>query len=698
MDLKVKVFAASPRSQTQPFPERKKPLKQGWTSETRVPQNPCSPVVPRLDLGSLVDSDDEDGSSYFPLSTAHTHLNPPHSSSALACLTPCKTPYTPDQLNDLEQNIIPENPPAPASKYKLKYQKNKNEMKEEYKQYSQRNTEKTKSNITCQQFPRDNVDEKCIQDEEASEELTTLDRKALLQQDYADTPYNAVQRARKSDVEIVAAEKKKQVVAEQVMIDLLSRYESELLVEIHMKARKPPSPVQLKPVGLMFSVDSRQGTHKGDVIKTHSTLTENALSNKLQFDGRIISRNGRDTCRELVGFFFPHDGSLTVYEYRQFGKNRTNVLPFIQKNVYSHQSGRRKGNQYQLGDFYIGANLTFLSSDHPSLPESIKASTLLTLRITNIDQIALNSLKTDSEDHVYDVTSQEARDRLLFKAVQAVVKAKLHKRAVGIMAGLGKYFKQLDKEGNGLLEKADFKLALQLFNLDLSEKDFESLWLILNANGSDKMDYGEFKRAIIGEMNEYRKSFVRKAFMNLDFNKTGSVSITDIRKCYCARKHPQVMAVTTDKPLRPPLQHIYKIGGFTPVPVGSVETGLLKPGMMVTFTPLKVTTEVKAVEMRHKVLSEALPRDNVGFNVKDVSVKNVCRGNVAGDSKNDPPMETAVFTAQVIILSCPGHISAGHMPVLVTLPTLSRCPPCLKVCRAQREDRLPFWQEARRRP
>ncbi|NXL12255.1 EF1A factor, partial [Mesembrinibis cayennensis] len=100
------------------------------------------------------------------------------------------------------------------------------------------------------------------------------------------------------------------------------------------------------------------------------------------------------------------------------------------------------------------------------------------------------------------------------------------------------------------------------------------------------------------------------------------------------------------------------------VPVGRVETGVLKPGMVVTFAPVNVTTEVKSVEMHHEALSEALPGDNVGFNVKNVSVKDVRRGNVAGDSKNDPPMEAAGFTAQVIILNHPGQISAGYAPVL----------------------------------
>lgn len=81
--------------------------------------------------------------------------------------------------------------------------------------------------------------------------------------------------------------------------------------------------------------------------------------------------------------------------------------------------------------------------------------------------------------------------------------------------------------------------------------------------------------------------------------------------------------------------------------MGRVETGVLKPGMVVTFAPVNVTTEVKSVEMHHEALNEALPGDNVGFNVKNVSVKDVRRGNVAGDTKNDPPQEAATFTAQV---------------------------------------------------
>ena len=119
-----------------------------------------------------------------------------------------------------------------------------------------------------------------------------------------------------------------------------------------------------------------------------------------------------------------------------------------------------------------------------------------------------------------------------------------------------------------------------------------------------------------------------------------------------------------DKPLRVPLQDVYKIGGIGTVPVGRVETGLLKPGMVVTFAPSGITTEVKSVEMHHEQLPEAAPGDNVGFNIKNVAVKDIRRGFVAGDSKNDPPVESAVFNAQVIVLNHPGQIHAGYAPVV----------------------------------
>lgn len=119
-----------------------------------------------------------------------------------------------------------------------------------------------------------------------------------------------------------------------------------------------------------------------------------------------------------------------------------------------------------------------------------------------------------------------------------------------------------------------------------------------------------------------------------------------------------------EKPLRVPLQDVYKIGGIGTVPVGRVETGIMKPGMVVTFAPCALTTEVKSVEMHHEQLAEAKPGDNIGFNVKNVSVKDIRRGFVAGDANNDPPSEIDTFNAQVIVLNHPGQIHAGYAPVV----------------------------------
>jgi len=120
----------------------------------------------------------------------------------------------------------------------------------------------------------------------------------------------------------------------------------------------------------------------------------------------------------------------------------------------------------------------------------------------------------------------------------------------------------------------------------------------------------------------------------------------------------------TDKALRLPLQDVYKIGGIGTVPVGRVETGVLKPGMVVQFAPAGVQTEVKSVEMHHESLPEAVPGDNVGFNVKNVAVKDLRRGFVASDSKKNPAFGAKTFDAQVIVMNHPGQIGNGYSPVL----------------------------------
>ena len=119
-----------------------------------------------------------------------------------------------------------------------------------------------------------------------------------------------------------------------------------------------------------------------------------------------------------------------------------------------------------------------------------------------------------------------------------------------------------------------------------------------------------------------------------------------------------------DKPLRLPLQDVYKIGGVGTVPVGRVETGVLKPGTSIKFAPSGIVTDCKDVEMHHEKLEQAVPGDNVGFNIKNVSVKDIKRGYVASNNKDHPASETESFLSQVIVMNHPGQISNGYAPVL----------------------------------
>merc|ERR1712176_1734579 len=126
----------------------------------------------------------------------------------------------------------------------------------------------------------------------------------------------------------------------------------------------------------------------------------------------------------------------------------------------------------------------------------------------------------------------------------------------------------------------------------------------------------------------------------------------------------------TDKALRLPLQDVYKIQGIGTVPVGRVETGILKPGMNIRFAPTGLSAECKSVEMHHEQMEQAVPGDNVGFNIKGLSIKQINRGNVASDSKKNPAQPVRRFLAQVIILKHKQIKSVTHRFWTATLPTL----------------------------
>jgi elongation factor 1-alpha len=119
----------------------------------------------------------------------------------------------------------------------------------------------------------------------------------------------------------------------------------------------------------------------------------------------------------------------------------------------------------------------------------------------------------------------------------------------------------------------------------------------------------------------------------------------------------------TDKPFRMPIQDVYSITGVGTVPVGRIETGVVKPGDKVVINPGNLVAEVKSIEMHHQPIEKAIPGDNVGMNLRGVSKTDLKRGFVIGNADN-PPTVAKEFIAQIIVIYHPSAISAGYTPVL----------------------------------
>ncbi|MEA3293892.1 MAG: translation elongation factor EF-1 subunit alpha [Euryarchaeota archaeon] len=118
----------------------------------------------------------------------------------------------------------------------------------------------------------------------------------------------------------------------------------------------------------------------------------------------------------------------------------------------------------------------------------------------------------------------------------------------------------------------------------------------------------------------------------------------------------------TKLPLRIPVQDAYTISGIGTVPVGRVETGTMKKGDKVIFQPGGATGEVKSIEMHHEEVPEAVPGDNIGWNVRGIGKSDVRRGDVCGPV-DKPPTVAEEFTAQIVVLQHPSAITAGYTPV-----------------------------------
>lgn len=118
----------------------------------------------------------------------------------------------------------------------------------------------------------------------------------------------------------------------------------------------------------------------------------------------------------------------------------------------------------------------------------------------------------------------------------------------------------------------------------------------------------------------------------------------------------------TKLPLRWPVQDVYSITGVGTVPVGRIETGIMKPGDKLVFQPSDKIGEIKSIEMHHEQIPKAEPGDNVGVNIRGLAKTDIRRGDVAGTDAA-PPTVARTFTAQIAVLQHPSVIAKGYTPV-----------------------------------
>jgi len=125
-------------------------------------------------------------------------------------------------------------------------------------------------------------------------------------------------------------------------------------------------------------------------------------------------------------------------------------------------------------------------------------------------------------------------------------------------------------------------------------------------------------------------------------------------------------SLPTDLPMRMPVQDVYEITGIGTVPVGKIETGIMKIGQKVIVLPGRtgegINGEVKTIEMHHETMPEGLAGDNVGINIRGVGKKDIARGDVICAADAPCPI-VKEFIATITVINHPTVLAKGYTPV-----------------------------------
>ncbi|KAK7108451.1 calcyphosin-2-like [Littorina saxatilis] len=440
----------------------------------------------------------------------------------------------PKQPTAWDRDPVPEDVPAPSARHQQMYQQYADEMKQAYRTHAdpqkvseeeiQRTMQAMKKKGQQMHSARDYDNEENGDDDGEDVGEDVVDEQWKKQR------YTSNQLRKKLDAEDMLDHNKKLKLLETVMVDQLSR---AVISDPEQNQRNTFH-------GGSTSRRAARGTKRhlhDSKVSTRSTATENLLSRRVRFGARIITRNGRDAVRELTGFFFQVDRSMTVYEFKQFGKS-AKAIPFIQRGVFCHPTGPKSGHPYSLCDVYSGADLTIPTKGQQALSGDLARFKNLTLRVTDVDEGEKSELLSEEVDDYTarsDAASQMDREnRHFLQVVQESAQAQISKRGIKTITGLGRHYRRLDKEGTGLLLQHDLERGLLRFHVDIPPQVLEQVFDIIDPDGERRVDYSVFMRTVLGEMNEFRKALVRKAFCKVDTHKQGSIHLSNIKKFFNA--------------------------------------------------------------------------------------------------------------------------------------------------------------------
>lgn len=417
----------------------------------------------------------------------------------------------------------PENCPLPSERHKQMYKKYEEDIKAAYKN-------KGKNDYTEEEIQRviEEVKEKHPNLDVNTEDV--VEKSWTKRQTHATDQY-----LKKMDAEELLEHNKKLKLVETVMVDQLSRAvisDPDQNIRSQMSAGRRPR-------------GSNRILHDSKV-RTASTATENLLSKRVRFGVRVLTRNGHDAIRELTGFFFSVDNTLTIYEFRQFGKS-AKALPFISRGRFCHLRGPREGEPYTLIDICSGHNLHIQTSGQHSLPATLKSVPEVTFRVTDVDEdekreILLDGCPAHQREDIYTrlhiPNKQEYTEKMVLKSIQNNVQKKIRKRAIRTITGLGRFYRKADSSGTGVLYRFELEKGLFDYHIELPPDTLDALFEILDTEEKGELDYSRYMWAVIGNMIEARKSLVRKAFRKIDAGKKGYLTLSDIQKFFNSTFRP----------------------------------------------------------------------------------------------------------------------------------------------------------------